>query len=215
MTGDSGSDRDICGLAVTYLTDHYDVRVLTEDRSQRSREGHTCLGVDLALVYTVDLFLDRVLNCYNVYVRLGKLAEGSVQCSRFTGTCRACNQHNSVRAADYLLEHLVVIIRHTEVGYLSGLFICGGEQSDNALLAVNAGDSRYTDVQVDTVDLHTESAVQRDTLLSDVHTAEDLDTRDKGVMQRDGNLHSLLLHKLAVYSESDTRASLERLDMDI
>ena len=34
-------------------------------------------------------------------------------------------------------------------------------------------------------------------------------------MQRDGNLHSLLLDKLAVYSETDTRAGLERLDVNI
>ena len=84
VSRDSSTDSDIGGLTVTDLTDHYDIRVLTQDRTQSRSKGHTCLVIDLTLVNAVDTLLDRVLNRYDVYVRLGKLTESSIKCCGLT-----------------------------------------------------------------------------------------------------------------------------------
>ena len=70
VSRDSRADSDIGCLAVTDLTDHDYIGVLTEYGTQGCREGHTCFFVHLALVYAVYLLFDRVLGCNYVYVRL-------------------------------------------------------------------------------------------------------------------------------------------------
>ena len=69
VTCDCGTDGYISRLAVTNLTDHYYIRVLTKNRTQSRRKGKSCLGVYLYLVYTVYLLFAGVLNRY--YVNIG------------------------------------------------------------------------------------------------------------------------------------------------
>ena len=69
VTSDSGTDSDVCGFTVTNLTDHYYIRVLTENRTQSRRKCKTCLCVYLYLVYTVYLLFAGVLN--GNYINVG------------------------------------------------------------------------------------------------------------------------------------------------
>ena len=84
MSCDSGSDTDICCFRVTHLTDHYDIRVLTEDRTEGSGKGHACLCINLNLVNSVDSLFDRVLNSDNVYIWLCKLTKSGIKCGCLT-----------------------------------------------------------------------------------------------------------------------------------
>ena len=81
---DSGTDTDIGSLRVTHFSDHYYVRVLTENGTKGSRKGHACLLVNLTLVDSVDSFFDRILNGNYVNVRLCDLTESSVKSCCFT-----------------------------------------------------------------------------------------------------------------------------------
>ena len=69
VTCDSGTDSYVCRFTVTNLTDHYYIRVLTENRTQSRRKGKTCFCVYLYLIYTVYFLFAGVLN--GNYVNVG------------------------------------------------------------------------------------------------------------------------------------------------
>ena len=100
MACDSGSDSDLGCFLVTHFSDHYDIGVLTEDRTEGCRKGHACLCINLALVDAFDVLLDRVFDCDYVNVGLCKLTKSCVKGGCFTGTGRSCYQHNALRNLD-------------------------------------------------------------------------------------------------------------------
>ena len=213
MTCDSGTDTDFCGFRVTHLTDHNDIRVLTEDGTEGSGKGHARLGVYLNLVDAVDLLLHRVLNGDDVYVGLCKLTQGGIQGSGLTGTGRPCYQHNPVGTLDHALEHAVVVVGHTQIGDLPQGNLTGGKNTDNDLLAVYGRQGRYTDVQGGAVYDLCETTVLGHTLLGDVHAGYQLQTGGQGVMYLICNVHQL--YQISVNTDPDPGVGLEGLDMDI
>ena len=213
VTGDSGTDTDIRRLRVTHLTDHDDIRVLTEDGSQSCCEGHTSLGIYLNLIDTVDRLLDRVLNGDNIYIGLCELTERCVQSRGLTGTGRSCYQDYAVRALDHGLKELVVVVGHTEVSDLTECDVTGGKDTDNDLLTVYSRQRGYTDIKYGAVNGLGETTVLRDTLLGDVHAGDELQTGGQCVMNDIGDLHEL--YQVAVYTDTDNSIGLERLDMNI
>ena len=68
VTGDGCLYGNLCSLAVSNLTDHDNVRVLTEYRSKRGSKGKSRLNIYMYLVDSVDVRLNRVLNRDNVNV---------------------------------------------------------------------------------------------------------------------------------------------------
>src|SRR5690606_11778159 len=62
VAGERGLHRDLGCLAVTYLADHYHVRVLAQDRTQAARESHVDLAVDLRLANALQVILDRIFD---------------------------------------------------------------------------------------------------------------------------------------------------------
>ena len=145
MSCDSGSDSDLSCFGITHFSDHYDVRVLTEDRTKRSTEGHTCFFVYLTLVDISDLLLDRVFDRDNVKVWLSDLTERRIKSCRFTGTGRSCYKHHALRHFKAGYESFIVIVGHTEILDPSYRVITC-EDTDNDLFAINHWKIRYTKV---------------------------------------------------------------------
>ena len=50
-----------CRLLISNLTDHNDIRVLTQNGTQRRREGQVRLIINLHLIDSVDIRLYRIL----------------------------------------------------------------------------------------------------------------------------------------------------------
>ncbi len=62
MSGQGGLDTEVGRLAVTDLSYHDNVRILTQKRSESRSERHAGFGVGLGLVDAWDLILDRILD---------------------------------------------------------------------------------------------------------------------------------------------------------
>ena len=68
MSGDSRLNSNLCSLTVSNLSDHNNIRILTEDRSKGCRESHLCFYIYLNLIDTVDICLDRIFYRDNIYI---------------------------------------------------------------------------------------------------------------------------------------------------
>ena len=89
--------RNLCRLCVSDLTNHDDIRVLSQNRTQCRRKGKLCLDIGLYLIDSVDVRLNRVLDSDNVYIFFVQLTESRIQCGGLTTSRRSCNQNNSIR----------------------------------------------------------------------------------------------------------------------
>src|SRR4030042_2318676 len=104
MTGEGRLDRYLCCLKIPDLTDHDDIRVLSDDMSQRVRKVQADLGFHLDLIYPFQLVFDRVFNGYDFFVRGIDLIQCPVKCCGFSASCRTCNKDNAVWFCDQLIE---------------------------------------------------------------------------------------------------------------
>ena len=84
VSGQCCLDAEIRGLAVTDLSYHDDIRVLSEKGAQAVCEGHTRFGVCLCLVDAWNLILDRVFDGRNVDVRSVQGSEDTKERGRLT-----------------------------------------------------------------------------------------------------------------------------------
>ena len=62
-------DRDVDGLLVSNFTDHDDVGILPQERSERAREREPDLRLHVDLVNALNLVLDGILRRQDVQVR--------------------------------------------------------------------------------------------------------------------------------------------------
>ena len=66
MSGDCGTHTDLGGLTVSNLSDGNDIRVLTKDGTKTIGKIHACFLIDLHLVYSVNIVLNRILQSYYI-----------------------------------------------------------------------------------------------------------------------------------------------------
>ena len=66
VSGDCGTHTDLGGLTVSDLSDGNDVRVLTKDGTKTIGKIHACFLIDLHLVYSIDIVLNRILQSYYI-----------------------------------------------------------------------------------------------------------------------------------------------------
>jgi len=69
MAGEGRVYRDTRRLAISHLTDHDHVRVMTHHRAQESRESQANLRPDLNLIYPGDLVFNRILGGQDISIR--------------------------------------------------------------------------------------------------------------------------------------------------
>ena len=173
VTGDGGSERDLGGLAVADLTDHDDVRVLTQDGAQCAGEGLLGLLIDMHLVDSRDLELDRVLDRRDVARDVLDRLECRVEQRGLAGARRPGDEHDALRAREQILH-----LRELTLGHAKAIqFDFAAVRIDDAhheLLASGHGQRRDAHVDTSAPDLGHEPAVLRLTLLGDVEVREHL-----------------------------------------
>ena len=97
VSGDGRLYGNAGGLLVSDLTDHDDIRVLSQDGTQCRREGEVCLGVDLYLIDAVDICLDRIFYGDDVHVFFIQFAQCGIQGGGLTTSGRSGYQDDTVR----------------------------------------------------------------------------------------------------------------------
>ena len=115
VSGDCRSDRDLRRLCVTCLTDHDDIRVLTEQSTQSHGKGHAGSHIYRRLGNIGQVLFHRILDGGNVYRTLRQTLQYHVKRGRLTGTGRPCDVDNAVRRRHHFHQHIVGIIVHAEV----------------------------------------------------------------------------------------------------
>ena len=89
----------------------------------------------------------------------------------------------------------------------------GGEDSENDLFTVNHRERGNTKVKRNAVNRLGETAVLRDTLFSDIHTGDQLQTGGELILDVGRNIHQR--DKVAVDTDTDLGVLLERLEVNI
>ena len=104
-----GVHRDASGLVVTNLTDHDDIRRLTQDRTECSRKCHADAGIDWHLVDAVHLIFDGIFHRDQLPVGLVHVVQATVERGRFSRAGGARYKNNSVGQVDALLKLGLVV----------------------------------------------------------------------------------------------------------
>ena len=115
MTRESRLHCNVGSLRVTDLTDHDDVRRLTENRAERRREVEADVTVHLHLVDAAHLVFDRVLDRDDLAVGQVDLSETGVERSRLSGTGRARHEDHAVGKVNQALELVLVVGKEAEL----------------------------------------------------------------------------------------------------
>ena len=109
MTRQRGLNGNLSRLAIAHFTDHDDVRVLAQDRAQRTGKAESDLLVHLNLVDAFQLVLDRLFHG-NDFVGTGvQLGQCGVQGGGFTRAGGAGDEQNTVRARQQQIKALQVV----------------------------------------------------------------------------------------------------------
>ena len=209
---DCRSDSDFSRFLVTNFSDHYDVRVLTENTSQRRRERHIRFRVDLNLIYAVKCVLDRVFDGDDVHFgRVLFLKEG-IKRGGFSAARRSGKQNYAVRVAEDFIDNLVFRRRETEflTGKSERRFI---ENTDNELFAVNRRERRYTEIVLRAVDDKIDSSVLRNSSLRYVQAGKNFNSRADCGVRFDREIRSFL--QVAVDTITDFNDFFVRLYVNI
>ncbi len=204
--------RKLGGLGVADLTDHHDVRVLTQHSAQRLGEGEVDPLVDLCLVHAGQLVLDRVLDGDDVVALAGEVAQEAVQRRGLTGTGGARDQDQALGPVDRG-EHLLHLLRReADVGQ-GELLRALAQDADHDLLAVHRRQRGDTQVHLVGLALEARATVLRAAALGDVHARHQLQTGDQcaGGAARDG--HHALQH--AVDAVADRSLLAAGLHVDV
>ena len=104
VTGNRRFNGNISSLLVTDLTDHDDVRILTQDRTKCRCKGKSRLRVGLYLIDPGKVCLYRVLYGDNINALCIQFAKCRIQCRRFTTTGWSCYKDNTVRVRQDFIE---------------------------------------------------------------------------------------------------------------
>ena len=212
VTRDRGSHRNLCRLAVTDLTDSDDVRVLTQDRAQAVCKRHADFFIDLYLIDTFKIVLDRVFQGDKVDFALVQLVDHRVHRRRLTTSGRSDDQDNAALRADHPPIFFQILTLQADLldVDLSAVLI---QQTGNHLFPVDRGERRKTDVDVFVLDVYVETAIQRDVVLCDIHARHDLDPGNDCCLQVLRHCQDIT-HK-AVHTKPHLHLCLLWLEVDI
>jgi len=214
MARERSVDRDLRRLAVADFTDHDDVRVLTQEGAQRTREGQPDVLTHQHLIDARHLVLDRIFGRQDAHLHLVDLVQKSIERGRLARPGGAGHQKDAVGAVDQLDHMPVVEIVKPEIAQLdeiAGLL----QQTQRNRFAVSRRHRGHADVDVIIVEPHADAAVHRQPLLRDIQVRHDLDARDDRRLEPVELRRHVHLVKHAVNPVPDAQLILHRLDMDI
>ena len=209
---DRGLHGNRSSLLVSDLTDHDDIRVLTQNGAQGRGKRQVRLVVGLHLIDAVDIGLHRVLYGDDVHILLVQLAERRVQSGGLTTSCRPRHQQDPVRMFQNMVKLFQFIGFQAELALFLSQRVLGGK-THNDLLSVDRRQNGYTDIKLLPVYDLGDTTVLRLSLLGNIHTANNLDTCHDRRQKPDA------VNRFLVESAVDTvtypHLLLHRFDMNI
>ena len=212
MAGQSSLDGDLGGLVIANFTDHNDVRVGTQNRSQRVGERQSRLRIHLHLIDAFHPIFHRVFDRDDVHVRARYDSEARIQGGGLAGTRRAGHQRHTPGFHHRFAVAVEVHLIQAELleGHVGGATI---EDSNHDLLAPDRWQTRHTKVARFVADLESEATILWNTAFRDVHVAHDFDAR------QDLGLDALWVArgfvKHAVDSEPNAQVCLGWFNVDV
>ena len=172
----------------------------------------------LNLINARQTIFNRILNSNNLLFLTIEIIQRAIERRRLTAAGGSRDQHHPVRLLDEssdpnhvpLLESAALEVQGDE--FTVGRFLV--EDTDNRVLAVNAGHDRNAEIDRPLLDAKLETAVLGNALLRDVELGHDLESRD------DRRVEFLIdrLHRLvqrAVDAVLDQNVLLTRFDVNI
>src|SRR6266513_117024 len=198
MARQAGIGCDRCGLQITNLADHDDVRGLTQDGAQRNRKRHSDIVVHLYLIDPRHLIFNWFFHRDDLAVRLIDVVEAGVKGARFPRTSRTGHEQDSIGRTQQTFEFLLIIAEEAEFG----------KAEEQTRFVEHAQDNRFLFY------LHLNASILRQTLFRDTHRAgHDLEPADdSGLQTLRRRLHFL---ENAVDAKTDAELFVERLEMNI
>src|SRR5450756_793322 len=212
VPGQGGFDSDLRRLAITNFANEHNVRVLTQDAAQAVGKRHIGLDIDLHLVDSVHLVLDRVLDRDDVLAGHIQTVERGVEGRRLAGAGRTRDDDHAVRLADDIVEQGQRIIEESKVlEWHHGSALVQDTQDD--LFTVDSGQGANAEVDGLVLDTQGDAAVLGLAPLGDIHVGHDLDTREHAGL--DVARQVLLLLQDTVDTVADAQVVLLWLHVDI
>jgi hypothetical protein len=104
VAGERRFHGDVSGFVVSNFTDHHDIRILTENGTERVGEAQADVCFHRYLIDARELVLDRVFDRDDVVFRIVQLLEHRIKRRRFTGTGRAGDEDHPMRRIDRFLK---------------------------------------------------------------------------------------------------------------
>ena len=99
----------IGGLQVANLTDHDDIRILTQHGLYPLGKVHIDIGLNLHLIEAGLHHFDGVLNSADIHLAGGQLLEGGIQRGGFPRTSRARHEDDAMGVAGHLVPGIVIL----------------------------------------------------------------------------------------------------------
>ena len=106
MSGQGCLDSQIRSLGVSDLTNHDDIWVLPEETSKGRCKGQANTGINLHLIDSGDLILNRIFNRNYINLCSRNLRQDRVEGGGFSAAGRATYQDNSMRPHQLTLQIL-------------------------------------------------------------------------------------------------------------
>ncbi len=207
-----GLHRHLRGLAIAHLADHHDVRILTEDGTQRACEGDAGLPLHRHLRDAGQVIFDGVLDRDHLLAQGVSMLEGGVERRRLSAPRRARDEEQAVRTPYESKEGTQERLRHSERREIGrrGPTI---EQAEHYALAVDRGHRRDAEVELPLGEAEPDPSILRPAPLGDVELGDRLESGD------DREVH--LARRLrrgredAVHAEPHVESRARGLEVDV
>src|SRR5207249_7521480 len=186
MARESRLNSDLRCFLVANLANHDLVRIVTQNRTQSTREGQTFLLVDRDLSNAMQLILNRVFNRDDFIFFVSDFVQGGIKRRRLSRSCWSGHQHHPVRLGNVMTKFSKIVwieSNHVQIevakSFIDLLFV---ENTNNRVFAVHGRHNRNTEVNIPPFVAHAKTAILRHAPLSNVQLRHNLDTGDQGLM---------------------------------
>ena len=207
-------NRNIGSFQITNLTDHNDVRILTQERLQSSGKSQTLLIIDVNLIDARQVNLGRVFRRCNIYrLRIQNIQTG-IERHSLSRTCRTGYQHHAVRTVDGIQQQFLLKRLETKLIDIQRSSIRIQNPHHNLFAKQRR---QRTDTEIDRLATLLEGqlhpTVLRYAFFGNIQARHYLNPRSKLPPHRNRGLDYLA--KLPIHTEPDTRIMFVKLKMNI
>src|SRR6185369_1846838 len=114
MTGECRLNGYLGGLGIPDFTNHYLVRIVSENGAKSSRKGKALFLIYRYLNNTFEQIFDRILDGDYLLFAGMYFCKCGVKGGRLAGACRTGNKHHAVRFTNHFSETFYLMLRHSE-----------------------------------------------------------------------------------------------------